>query len=192
MNNTVIILMMTFVFLPVFASPGTNLTSGQQLNLTCGTGSALPNDVKLKLFPLDKSSQSDHHHPSVTIPAVNTEHSGKWRCELWQGGKRVASEVITLKIGECRKWEESRKRDTGMTWWPQCFTAQTCLDHWQSDDLSADNKLSVWMLVIICSAVVIVLLLLVVVFILYRRKQVQSNLSYYILTDDPGGNVRRR
>lgn len=117
------------VLSPVIASPGTNLTSGQQLNLTCGIGRGLSSDLQLKWIPPQKSFhpslKSDPHPANFIIPEVTTGDNGKWRCELWQGSTRLTSEMITLKIGEYRKWEESRKYDMGMTWWPQSFTTET-------------------------------------------------------------------
>ncbi|XP_055359083.1 CD4-1 molecule isoform X2 [Betta splendens] len=89
--------------LRIIAAPGTNLTSGQQLNMTCSVGAALPSDMQLKLLPPVESlshlqQNSDHSSTNVILPAVSTAHSGRWRCELWQGGKKLTSEVITLKI----------------------------------------------------------------------------------------------
>lgn len=110
---------------PVIAYPGKNLTSGQQLHLICGIGLNMSSDLQLKWVPPEQSLQSDLVHANFTITEVSTRDSGKWRCELWQGSTKLTSEEITLKIGECRKWEENRKYDMGMTLWPQSFTAET-------------------------------------------------------------------
>lgn len=103
----------------VISSAGTDLISGQQVNLSCSIGRPLPSELRVKWFPPTRSSQpsllSDHHPAHLAIPEVGTGDGGKWRCELWQNNTRLTSAVITLKIGECRKWERGRKCDRA---WP--------------------------------------------------------------------------
>ncbi|XP_033496175.1 CD4-1 molecule [Epinephelus lanceolatus] len=89
--------------LRITSSPGTELISGQQLNLTCGLGQPLPSDLRLKWFPPEQSSllsslTSDRHPAHLTIPEVGTGDSGKWRCELWRSNAWVTFAEITLKI----------------------------------------------------------------------------------------------
>ncbi|XP_073342130.1 CD4-1 molecule [Pagrus major] len=88
--------------LQIISSPGTDLISGQQLNLTCSLGRLLPSDLQLKWFPPEQSSllplTSDRDPALVNIPEVGTGDGGKWRCELWQSTTRLTSAVITLKI----------------------------------------------------------------------------------------------
>uniref|UniRef100_A0A8D0AK29 CD4-1 molecule n=1 Tax=Sander lucioperca TaxID=283035 RepID=A0A8D0AK29_SANLU len=90
--------------LQITSSPGTELISGQQLNLTCSLGHPLPSDLRLKWFPPKKSSLSSSSlgsggHPThLTIPEVGRGDGGKWRCELWQNDTRLTSAEITLKI----------------------------------------------------------------------------------------------
>lgn len=130
---TTICLSYTFCFpsvlSPVDASPSTDLIIGQQLNLTCKLSSRLPTDVNVNWTTPAESSypsvKSNPHPTRLFIPSVGAADSGKWGCALWQGSERLTSDVITLKIGEHRKWEQSRKYDRGMTLWPQSFTAET-------------------------------------------------------------------
>ncbi|XP_031708615.1 T-cell surface glycoprotein CD4-like isoform X2 [Anarrhichthys ocellatus] len=88
--------------LQIISSPGTELISGQQLNLTCSLDHPLPSDLQLKWFPPKQSSlsslTSDHHLAHLTIPEVVTGDGGKWRCELWQSNALLTSAEITLKI----------------------------------------------------------------------------------------------
>ncbi|GLD63811.1 uncharacterized protein AKAME5_001539700 [Lates japonicus] len=81
---------------------GTELISGQPLNLTCSTGNQLPPNMLLKWSPPKQSSlsplKSDHHPAKLTIPQVHTGDEGNWGCALWQGSKQLTSAVITLKI----------------------------------------------------------------------------------------------
>ncbi|KAM6936413.1 CD4-1 molecule isoform 2-T2 [Lycodopsis pacificus] len=88
--------------LQIISSPGTELISGQQLNLTCSLGHPMPSDLELKWFPPEQSSlsspTSDPHLAHLTIPEVGTGDGGKWRCELWQSNARLTSAEITLKI----------------------------------------------------------------------------------------------
>ncbi|XP_010733379.3 CD4-1 molecule [Larimichthys crocea] len=87
--------------LQIISSPGTELISGQQLNLTCGLGHPLPSDLKLRWVPPEQSSSSltsDRLPAHLTIPEVGSEDSGKWRCELWRNDTRLTSADITLKI----------------------------------------------------------------------------------------------
>ncbi|XP_034730137.1 CD4-1 molecule [Etheostoma cragini] len=90
--------------LQITSSPGTELISGQQLNLTCSLGHPLPPDLRLKWFPpeqsvLSSSSLGSDGHPThLTIPEVGTGDGGKWRCALWQNNTELTSAEITLKI----------------------------------------------------------------------------------------------
>uniref|UniRef100_A0A8C2Z173 CD4-1 molecule n=1 Tax=Cyclopterus lumpus TaxID=8103 RepID=A0A8C2Z173_CYCLU len=88
--------------LQIISSPGTELISGQQLNLTCSLGHPLTSDLQLKWFPPGRSSlsslTSDRHPARLTIPEVGPGVGGKWRCELWQSDVRLTSAEITLKI----------------------------------------------------------------------------------------------
>nr|UYI36870.1 CD4-1 [Lateolabrax maculatus] len=88
--------------LKIISYPGTDLISGQQVNLTCSFGQPLPSDLRLKWFTPEQSSlqplSPDHHRAHLTIPQVGTGDGGKWRCELWQSNTLLASTVITLKI----------------------------------------------------------------------------------------------
>nr|CAO98731.1 T-cell surface glycoprotein CD4 [Dicentrarchus labrax] len=97
LNRTV-----TVHVLQITSSPGIELISGQQVNLTCDLGSPLPSDLQLKWFPPGQSSlpslKSDHHPTHLIIPEVGMGDGGKWRCELWRNSTRLTSAVITLKI----------------------------------------------------------------------------------------------
>ncbi|XP_041797934.1 CD4-1 molecule isoform X2 [Chelmon rostratus] len=88
--------------LQIISSAGTDLISGQQVNLSCSIGRPLPSELRVKWFPPTRSSQpsllSDHHPAHLAIPEVGTGDGGKWRCELWQNNTRLTSAVITLKI----------------------------------------------------------------------------------------------
>lgn len=72
--------------------------SGQQVNLNCSTGYALPPDVRLQWIPPPSSSQQKSNHSSYIIPKVSTGDSGKWKCELWRSTTRLTSTTIILKI----------------------------------------------------------------------------------------------
>lgn len=174
-----------FLFCPVISSPGTDLISGQQVNLTCSLGYPLPSGLRVKWFPPEQPSPQAGTSGHLIIPEVGTRDSGKWRCELWQNNAKLTWTVIRLRIGECRKWEDGAQemwhgRDlvgtisfTAGTWFfTVCSLFDECLFL-----LCIEPKLSVWMLVIICSVTVIVflLLLLLLTFILRRRRQVQCN-----------------
>ncbi|KAK2844764.1 hypothetical protein Q5P01_011423 [Channa striata] len=85
--------------LSISASPGTELLSGQQLNLTCSAGDQLPSHLQLKWTgPEDSSLKSDPQGPHFTIPEVGTGDSGRWKCELLEGKTHLTSDVIKLKI----------------------------------------------------------------------------------------------
>lgn len=115
------------VLSPVISSPGTDLISGQQVNLTCSLSYPVPSDLQVKWLPPEQSQmfplRSDHY-PANLSWEVGTGDGGKWRCELQQNGTWLTSAVIMLKIGERRKWEGSRKYDMGMTLWSQSFLRQ--------------------------------------------------------------------
>eukprot|EP00064_Thunnus_orientalis_P012502 superscaffoldBa00001927_g12537 len=72
--------------------------SGQQVNLNCSTGYALPPDVRLQWIPPPSSSQQKSSHHSYIIQKVSTGDSGKWKCELWRSTTRLTSTTIILKI----------------------------------------------------------------------------------------------
>uniref|UniRef100_A0A7N9AM95 CD4-1 molecule n=1 Tax=Mastacembelus armatus TaxID=205130 RepID=A0A7N9AM95_9TELE len=88
--------------LQILSSPGTDLISGQQVNLTCSLGHPVSPDLQLKWSPPAQAShpslQSDHHPALLIIPHVGTEHRGSWGCALWQGSTKLTSDVIMLKI----------------------------------------------------------------------------------------------
>ncbi|KAF7670133.1 hypothetical protein LDENG_00049860 [Lucifuga dentata] len=85
--------------LEILSSAGTELVSGQQLNLTCSLGHALPSDLEVKWIPPEQSSLgSALHSTHLTIPEVGKGDSGKWKCELWQNKTLLTSAVITLQI----------------------------------------------------------------------------------------------
>lgn len=118
-------------FSSVFPSPGAKVISGQQVNLTCSFGEPLPSGLRVKWVPPERSNLTlltpDHQPAHLTIPEVGEGDGGKWRCELWRDEKLTFAE-ITLTIGECRKWEQSRKCDMGTTLWQQCFLHQKVLN----------------------------------------------------------------
>ncbi|KAK1895732.1 T-cell surface glycoprotein CD4 [Dissostichus eleginoides] len=85
--------------LQIVSSTGTELISGQQLNLTCGLEQPLTSDLHLKWFPPKQTTLSDPRPSSpLIIPAVSTADAGKWRCELWQNNTKLTSAEITLEI----------------------------------------------------------------------------------------------
>nr|BCJ04133.1 T-cell CD4 molecule [Sebastiscus marmoratus] len=88
--------------LQIISSPGTELISGQQLNLTCSIGHPMTSELQVKWVPPEKSLlsslTSDRHPAHLVIPEVGTGGSGKWRCELWRNGTRLTTTDITLKI----------------------------------------------------------------------------------------------
>lgn len=86
-----------FALSPVTSQPGKELIYGQQVNLSCSTGDPLPNDVKLNWTQPETSSSYIRNPTHITIPEVRKGDSGKWRCELWRGGKRLTSAEILLK-----------------------------------------------------------------------------------------------
>ncbi|KAF1388113.1 hypothetical protein PFLUV_G00086860 [Perca fluviatilis] len=99
LNRTVHVKVLQFT-----SSPGTELISGQQLNLTCNLSHPLTSDLRLKWVPPEQASLSslslgsDGHPTHLTIPEVGTGDGGKWRCELWQNVTRLTSAEIILKI----------------------------------------------------------------------------------------------
>ncbi|KAM9310710.1 CD4-1 molecule [Pholidichthys leucotaenia] len=99
-NGMILQRTMSVEVLQIFPSPGTQLISGQQLNLTCSTGNPLPSDVQLKWFPPQESSipMPDPHRAHLNNLEVGVSDSGMWRCELWQNSKCLTSAMITLKI----------------------------------------------------------------------------------------------
>uniref|UniRef100_A0A3P9PA98 Uncharacterized LOC103477977 n=1 Tax=Poecilia reticulata TaxID=8081 RepID=A0A3P9PA98_POERE len=95
--------------LEITPSPGTELISGHHLNLSCSTGGPLETGVTVKWVPPETSSlvKADLLSGHLIIPRVGTEDSGKWRCDLRRNTTTLTSAVITLKIGEHRKREET-------------------------------------------------------------------------------------
>lgn len=86
------------VVLEIIAHPRPELIYGQQVNLSCSTGEQLPNDMKLN-WTLPKTSSPNILYPThITVPEVGKEDNGKWGCELWQGGNKLTSVEILLKI----------------------------------------------------------------------------------------------
>ncbi|XP_074539377.1 CD4-1 molecule [Halichoeres trimaculatus] len=87
--------------LQITSSPGAEVISGQQVNLTCSLGELLPPNLRIKWVPPEQSSLtlsiSDHHSPHLAIPEVGEGDGGIWRCELWHD-KRLTFAEITLKI----------------------------------------------------------------------------------------------
>uniref|UniRef100_A0A3Q0S9H4 Ig-like domain-containing protein n=1 Tax=Amphilophus citrinellus TaxID=61819 RepID=A0A3Q0S9H4_AMPCI len=83
--------------LQITSQPGKELIYGQQVNLSCSTGDPLPNDVMLNWTKPETSSRYVQYPTHITIPEVRKGDSGKWRCELWQRGKRLTSAEILLK-----------------------------------------------------------------------------------------------
>ncbi|XP_059195336.1 CD4-1 molecule isoform X2 [Centropristis striata] len=88
--------------LEITSSPGTEVVSGQQLNLTCSLGHRLPSGLRLKWIPPSGRSlpslTPDRHPDHITIPEAGKGDGGKWSCELWQNGTRLTSTEITVKI----------------------------------------------------------------------------------------------
>uniref|UniRef100_UPI0037E805B9 CD4-1 molecule n=1 Tax=Semicossyphus pulcher TaxID=241346 RepID=UPI0037E805B9 len=88
--------------LQITSSPGIDLISGQQVDLTCSVGEPLPSDLRVKWVPPKQSSllslTPDHHPAHLTIPEVGTEDGGTWKCELWQNNTLLTSAVIKLEI----------------------------------------------------------------------------------------------
>ncbi|XP_019948709.1 T-cell surface glycoprotein CD4 [Paralichthys olivaceus] len=88
--------------LQIISSPGENILSGQQLNLTCSVGRPLPSDLHLQWSPPKKTSlpslKSQLHPTHLTVPEVSTDNGGNWSCTLYQEEKQLTSAVITLTI----------------------------------------------------------------------------------------------
>ncbi|XP_005455547.1 CD4-1 molecule isoform X2 [Oreochromis niloticus] len=86
------------VVLEIIAHPRPELIYGQQVNLSCSTGEQLPNDMKLNWTSPKTSSPYSLYPTHITVPEVGKEDNGKWGCELWQGGNKLTSVEILLKI----------------------------------------------------------------------------------------------
>ncbi|XP_040900179.1 CD4-1 molecule [Toxotes jaculatrix] len=88
--------------LQIISSPGTNLISGQALNLTCGLGHPLPSNLQVRWSPPGQTSlpslKSGPHPAHLTIAKVSTENGGTWACALLQDKKQLISVTIKLKI----------------------------------------------------------------------------------------------
>ncbi|KAL3980547.1 TYRO protein tyrosine kinase binding protein [Sarotherodon galilaeus] len=85
------------VVLEIITHPKT-IIYGQQVNLSCSTGEQLPNDMKLN-WTLPKTSSPYILYPThITVPEVGKGDNGKWGCELLQGGNKLTSVEILLKI----------------------------------------------------------------------------------------------
>lgn len=174
----------SYILSPVTSVQGTDLISGQSLNLTCDLGFPLPSHLQVKWIPPAQSSVQPMSTGSSLQITVGVSDSGKWRCELWEGNSKKTSAVITLKIGEGRKWQKA------VTLWPQTSRQQEIGFYLVSYLLDerllvsyTEHRYSVWMLVIMCSATVIGFLLLLLVFILWRRRQVKLKLSHSSVFD---------
>lgn len=181
----------SYILSPVTSAQGTDLISGQSLNLTCGLGFSLPSHLQLKWIPPGRSSPRPTLTSSSLHITVDVSDSGKWRCELWEGDSKKTSAVITLKIGEDRRCiGGGRKGQKAVTLWPKTSRQQEIgfyLVPYLLDERLlvsyTEQRHSVWMLVIICSATVIGFLLLLLVFILWRRRQVKLKLSHSSVFD---------
>ncbi|CAF97822.1 unnamed protein product, partial [Tetraodon nigroviridis] len=68
--------------LEIVSAPGTDLISGQQLNLSCSLGVPLTSDLRLRWIPPEGSSLQRPLSGRLAIPAVSAGDGGKWRCEL--------------------------------------------------------------------------------------------------------------
>lgn len=86
------------VVLEIVAHPKAELIYGQQVNLSCSTGDQLPNDMKLNWTSPKTSSSYTPYPTHITVLEVGKEDNGKWGCELWQGGNKLTSDEILLKI----------------------------------------------------------------------------------------------
>ncbi|CAJ1062550.1 CD4-1 molecule [Xyrichtys novacula] len=85
--------------LQLTSAPGTELISGQQVNLTCSLGEPLPPGLSLTWVPPEESSLTSGDHPAhLIIPEVGVGDGGEWRCELRQSDKRLTFAAITLNI----------------------------------------------------------------------------------------------
>lgn len=87
--------------LEILMSPGSELLIGQQINLNCSLGYALPPDMSIKWIPPKQSSGSlgpPLHNPVLTLQEARDMDRGRWGCELWRNTTRLTSAVITLKI----------------------------------------------------------------------------------------------
>uniref|UniRef100_A0A8C7ZAB0 Ig-like domain-containing protein n=1 Tax=Oryzias sinensis TaxID=183150 RepID=A0A8C7ZAB0_9TELE len=89
-----------FEVLQIIPSPGAQLTSGQQLKLSCTTGEPLAPNMQLKWVLPQKSPRlpPDQHSANLTFTEVRIDDSGNWECELWWNNTRLASAVIRLQI----------------------------------------------------------------------------------------------
>nr|XP_046255179.1 CD4-1 molecule [Scatophagus argus] len=83
--------------LQITSSPGTELISGQQVNLSCSLGHPLPSGLQLKLIPPKQSSQTSDS-PHLTIREVGVRDNGNWKCELWQNKTQLTWAMTSLKI----------------------------------------------------------------------------------------------
>nr|ABU95653.1 CD4-4a protein [Tetraodon nigroviridis] len=84
--------------LEIVSAPGTDLISGQQLNLSCSLGVPLTSDLRPRWIPPEGSSLQRPLSGRLAIPAVSAGDGGKWRCELRRNDTLLTSAVITLKI----------------------------------------------------------------------------------------------
>lgn len=109
-----------FLLSPVTAVPGTDLISGQDLNLTCSSGVPLTSDLRLKWIPPKGSSLQPRTSDRLNISGAGPGDSGMWRCELWRNTTLLTTAMIALKIGECTKrvcvcvWREEEGRKSNM------------------------------------------------------------------------------
>ncbi|XP_051576769.1 uncharacterized protein LOC127453958 isoform X2 [Myxocyprinus asiaticus] len=88
--------------LQVYSSPGSSLSEGQRVNLTCTLGHPMTSDLEVKWKCPSCSTlpslSSSPHPASLSIPEVRVENRGKWRCELWKNEKMLTSAELFLKI----------------------------------------------------------------------------------------------
>ncbi|XP_061531628.1 CD4-1 molecule isoform X1 [Phycodurus eques] len=92
--------------LQVVSSAGSELSSGQSVNLTCSLGRPLPKDHWVKWFAPKRAAVrsllgSGRLDPAqINIPDVGMDDGGRWRCELWRNDTRLTSADITLTVSQ--------------------------------------------------------------------------------------------
>ncbi|KAM6968314.1 CD4-1 molecule [Aplochiton taeniatus] len=90
--------------LQILSSPSSELLIGQQINLTCSLGHALPSGISVKWIPPGESSSRTPslgpppHSDLLILQEALGRHRGSWRCELWRNTSLLTWANITLKI----------------------------------------------------------------------------------------------